>query len=753
MASGSDQDAALRMLQDQRATKGRQDPQSQLTAKSGLSDSAALSLHQDSLLAAPTIEEEEYSYRISIDTVSVDSLKDPTITQKIGFTDDGKHMLVKRKSRIFNNSALERFEIAFFRKAPASLFGSTTNAVNGDYPIKAGDALVLTLWGEVEKEQTLKVSNQGSVTVEGVGMVSINNMTLAEAEGALKGKLSKIYSGISGKRTFVNLRLESLSGIKVFVLGDATKPGGYVFYGNTSILQALYLAGGPSKIGSVRNIQVTRGDTTFTVDLYQYLIQGKKPEPSILLDGDILFLPRADILAGVSGDVGRPAVYEAKKGETVKDLLTFASRTNATAAHTISLWRIMDDGRSDVMDLDSAKAYATGGAAFPLQNGDSLVVRVSTKVSREFVEVQGSVWYPGRYAWKSGMTVADAIPLSGGLRPEAYAERVIIRRPMPDSSYSYLSEALSAPKQSLLPQDQLVVLNSAALKAPQPVYVEGAVKKPTTVAWQQGITVKTLIAMANGFLLNHQRGVVRIERLIPGKDETQILSLTITDDLKVGSGDDPVVEPGDRVVVPADPNFYVQEIVTITGAVRNQGSYSLNRTREPFGEFMKRVAKLDQNAFTQGGRLFRKRGTEIYQVNFDMKAALAGGYGSDITLQGGDSIDIPMEQLTVRVTGEVVSPGDVLWDKGQGIEDFIDAAGGYTINGDERRVIITYADGRKSTMNRADRDPDPGSVIFVPYMKEPEPTNWYQVVAAVTSTITAFAGVWMTWAIVTGKIK
>jgi protein involved in polysaccharide export with SLBB domain len=740
--SASEQQATMRLMEEQRANRGKQDPNGQGIPKSGASDSASLMLSHDSLLAAPLPGEDTLNYRVSVDTVPLAQVdKDPSITQKIGMTADGKSMLVKRKTLIPKTSQYGRFELLFFKNAPASLFGSTTNAINGDYPIKPGDVLVLTIFGEVEKEQTLKVNNQGKVNVEGVGLVSLINMNLGKTEAFLKSKLTKIYSGISSNRTQVNLRMESLSGIKVFVLGEVSKPGGYVFYGNTSLFQALYLAGGPNKIGSVRNIQVTRGDTAFTVDLYEYLMKGKKPEPSVLVDGDIVFLPRAEALAGITGDVGRPAIYEMRKGESAKDLLGFAGKTNVTANHTLSLWSLQPDGRSDVSDQDSPEAILSGTKVVSIKDGDSLVVRASTKTSMEYVDVIGSVWYPGKYGWKAGMTLAQAIPLAGGLKPEGYAERVVVRRLKADSSYAYLADSYSSPKLLLESRDQLMVLNKAQLKTPQMVYVDGAVKHPMAIAWQEGLTAKTLIAMADGFDLNHQKGNIRIERLVPGKDEAQILNFAISDDLKNGAGDEVKLLPGDRVVVPVDPAFYIQEIVSLTGAVRNPGTYSLIHTREGFKAFMDRVAKFDQNAFTQGGRLFRKRGDETYQINFDLNKALSGGEGAEIALQAGDSIFIPKEQLTIRVTGEVVSPGDALWSDGWSIKNYINEAGGYTINGDDDRVIVTYADGRKSTMDNAERDPDPGSVIFVPYKKEPEPTNWATVWTGVTAVVGATSAI------------
>jgi protein involved in polysaccharide export with SLBB domain len=191
-------------------------------------------------------------------------------------------------------------------------------------------------------------------------------------------------------------------------------------------------------------------------------------------------------------------------------------------------------------------------------------------------------------------------------------------------------------------------------------------------------------------------------------------------------------------VVPVDPDYYQQEVVTLTGAFLSPGPYSLLHKKETFRELMQRVGKLDPNAYLEGGRLYRRRGLERFQINFSMTEALDKGLAPPIALQDGDVIDIPFEQLTVRVMGEVVSPGDVLWVKGLDIKEYVDAAGGLTRTGDEDRVMVTYANGKKSTMNRAKQDPDPGAEIYVPFKKD-EPTDWYKVWGTVAAVVGALA--------------
>lgn len=635
----------------------------------------------------------------------------------------------------------QRYESWLFSRSMPSAFFDKQGVVSAEYPIKPDDQLVLSLWGAVEKEYPLTVNSQGKVFVEGIGLVSLNNMTLGNAEKVLRSKLTGVYAGIGQGRISVNLRPVSMGSNKVFVLGDVRRPGGYDLPGGSNVFLALYRAQGPNHIGSVRNIKVKRasGDS-LVFDLYDLLFRGGRADQAVLRDGDLVFVPRAQALVKVQGDVGRPAIYELKAGEGVREALLFAGGVNPTAGNATALWRLQDDGRFEVSDLGTPREFGPSGRQEPMSDGDSLMVRPSTKETEGTVELVGAVWYPGLYRYTAGMGVKQAVDLAGGLQKDGYADRVVIRRIQADSSFLILADSYANPSGvTLLPKDQLVVLSTKTLRAHKRLRVSGAVKKPMEMEWQPGIHLKNLIALAGGFAVNHQKGRVLVERLKPGSEEVRVIELKINDDLTIEGRDDLVLEPGDRVVVPTDPEFYEQELVSLSGAVRNPGAYALVKTRETVTEFVKRVAQFDENAFLQGGRLYRKRGNAYYQVNFDFKQAVAGKLKKAITLQHGDSIAVPMEQLTVQIKGEVVSPGDVLWVDGWDIDDYVNAAGGLTGTGDEDRIVVTYANGKKSNRDRADDDPDPGSIIEVAYKKPPEPVQWTQVVSAIGTVVTALA--------------
>ncbi len=736
-----------KMLQQERGAKrGAQALQSSLISMSD--DSSALLMSPDSaLLRGPSSRPDTLQYAIVLDTISLDSIAyyEKDIEEMVGPSLDGKGQIVKIRKKVPKRAKARRYELTVFETANPSIYGSTTAGVNGDYPIKAGDKLILTIWGEVEKEYTLTVSNQGSVTVEGIGVVSLNNANLSEAEAALKAKLGKIYSGINRKATFVNLRIESLSPIKVFILGEANKPGGYVFHGNTTVFQALYQAGGPNAKGSVRNIQVTREDTVFQIDLYQYLMFGKKTSPAVLLDGDIVFLPRAQVLAEASGDVGRPAIYELKQGEGVQELLRFAGNVNPTAADQgMIVERLFPGGRKDHLTIESPLKYqADTTLNCVLTDGDVVKVFASSEPSVQSVTILGSVKYPGTYQFHDSMTANDLLAVSGGPTDQTYEGRIQVLRPLPHGGYNLYSQSTRGEGTPLVANDTLIVYNARDLHKSDSVTVGGAVVKPGSYEFYEGMTAKDLILLAGGFTPERELGKLRLDRLNETGRGTHTEVLAIADNYDAeAEGSAISLHPWDHVEVPVNPDFHRPQKVVLHGAFRKPGTYTLLHPGETLNDLLNRSGGFQDEAYLEGAQFYRKalvRDTidTLGQIGLDLKRARMGDARNNIQLQNGDSLYVPVMAISVRVSGEVGFPTNVLWRKGRPAEWYVAQAGGYSLFSDPERVMIKYANGSVVLASEADRDPDPGAEIIVPYKKPPDPVHWTQVVGAFATVAAA----------------
>jgi protein involved in polysaccharide export with SLBB domain len=755
-------------------------------------------------------------------TMAIDSLG-----YDILFADQSKDTIFTDTS-VFRRKFM-RYERVIFSQSLPSAFYEIQGIVPADYPLKHGDNLELSLWGAVEKQFSLSVNNQGNVFVEGVGLVNVTNLNLGEAEKLITKKLQSVYSGIVQGRISVNLRTTKLSPTKIFVMGSVQRPGGYDLPGNANVFLALYRAGGSDEYGSVRNIIVRRanGDSA-KIDLYDFLLKGRKTGEGVLRDGDLVFIPKAEKLVKVTGAIGRPAIYELRNNETLSDLLIYAGGLLPNIDHTINLWRINEVGSPEVLEPGLAKDFASNKKEFQMQNGDSIFVFTSTKPNINVIQVSGSVFYPSHYKWTEGMLVKDAVTLAGGFSTEAFTDRIIVERINADSSFSYLSDDYNGSnKLKLLPNDNVVILDSRRLKNWRMISVVGYVKEPRDFEWQENLNALDLLILCGGFLPNASKSEIMIERLIEGEQGTKIITLPLKEGMSVKNDKRLALMPGDRVVIKADTSYYEPEVISLTGAVKNPGSYSLSKRGETFKNFIKRIAIMDPAAFVKGGQFFRKvvktpsinvntsnmgygnlQGLDSLQnrgygygnlMGFDSLQSRGYGYGNlqgqglmqsrgygygniqgqgmlqnrgygdlqekdktdssyrmnldfdrilrgkdkDIELQANDSIYIPFEMITVNVTGEVISPGHILWRKGWDVDDYLNAAGGLTITGDPERIVLTYANGSKIKSDKAKEDPNPGSTIQVHYKPVPVPTKWTEVVTAIGTLATAFATIAM----------
>lgn len=703
-------------------------------------DSLSMFLTPDSALEVP-LDGDTLYYRIETDTIPLDSVRyDHSIVAELGILAD-QWVIVKRRIPISKEEQPpERYEAIFFKNKSGGLFSSTTNAVDADYPLKAGDELVLTLWGEVEKESKLQINNQGRVLVEGIGLISLNGLNLGKAEQVLRTRLSRIYSGIRHKKTFVNLRLESLSPVKVFMVGEVEKPGGYVFYGNTDVFHGLYMAEGPNEIGSVRSIQVSRSDTTLTVDLYDYLMHGHKSKSSVLYDGDIVYLPRAEMIVEIKGDVGRPGRYELKKGETLKDLILYAGGVNVTTANqTMILQRIFPSGRQDFMDLKSPYAYLQGQDSFTMQDGDILTVSRSSDLPKEYITVIGAVKYPGTYQYQDSMKVPNVIRAAGGLLESTYQGRVQVLRTLVQGGNQMYSQPLEGENlMSLLPRDTVIVYDQQSMYIPDSVTISGAVMNPGAYLFQSGMKAKDLILLAGGFLPNREKGVLRIEHVRSDSRGMEVLYVNVADNYDFQTSQDIALRPWDHVEVPIDANFHRPYKVKLAGAFKKPGEYSLLYPGERIKDLIARTGGFQEDAFLDGAQFFRAKDS-IGRVGIELKKALAGAKLHNVELQHGDSLFVPVPSVHVRVMGEVGFPSSVLYRPGKDISWYIAKAGGFKESSAEDQVMIQYANGSVSTAEDADRDPDPGSLIVVPYREPDPPINWVSVAGAVASILSAVA--------------
>jgi protein involved in polysaccharide export with SLBB domain len=285
--------------------------------------------------------------------------------------------------------------------------------VPGDYIIGAGDGLQVRIWGQLEADLRVTVDRSGQIYIPRVGPISVAGVHYGELEQYLKNEVSKIFRNFNLTATVARLR-----SIQVLVVGNARYPGTYTISSLSTLVNAIFVSGGPTPQGSLRHIQVRRDGATVTdFDFYNLLIKGDKSKDVRLQPGDVLYIPPVGPLAAISGSVNSPAIYELKGSSTLNDLIEIAGGMSSLAdTGRITIERVADHQARKTLEFP----YDETSHALPLQDGD--IVRVFSIVPsfQDTVTLRGNVANPGRYPWKAGMHIRDLIPDPAALLTRRY---------------------------------------------------------------------------------------------------------------------------------------------------------------------------------------------------------------------------------------------------------------------------------------------------------------------------------------------
>ena len=660
---------------------------------------------------------------------------------------------------------LELFGRRLFQLAPETFEPSTFGPVGPDYELGPGDQLIITMWGAYQKVYDVNLSREGYVLMPEVGQIVLANLTLEGAKRRLLQTMTPSYQalnyGRSGATAYLDITVGKLRAIKVFVLGDAQRPGAYTLSSISTAFTALYVAGGPSNRGSLRNIRVIRGTEQIAeLDGYNYLLRGDKSNDPRLRDGDIIFIPAIGPKVAVLGRVLRPALYELRPGETCRDVVEFAGGPTASALRErAQIARILPPEQRDttpwvrvVIDVDLNQVLGNPGEGIPLFDGDVITVFAIPLDRRNFVVVEGAVWNPGRLEYEEGMTLSKAVARSGGLREEALMTRVEVFRTNPDETTIQISvsleDAISGdPKQDipLEQRDRIVVYSIHDIYPRQYVTIHGQVRKPGRYLLHKNMTVMDLIVRAGGLNKDAWTNWTEVARLELAEDgsladfETHRIAIDTT-----YSPDGPgsfLLRDFDQVFVRQRPHWEVERTVQLQGEILFPGKYPLRKGDETLQELVMRAGGLTPQAYPEGARFYRTF-EDAGRINTDLGRALEDpGSLDNLVMQPGDSLYVPPRVEFVTVRGAVGYPTSVLYVPGKSPRYYIAQAGSYTEQADRKRTRVTLPNGsiwQPRWFIIPDPEVEPGSVIFVPTLVQTERNTWETIrdTAALLSSLT-----------------
>lgn len=631
------------------------------------------------------------------------------------------------------DSTIQPFGYDLFSYPAGTFLPSVSVATPPSYVLGAGDEVVVTVWGETQLYHRLTVNREGNIYIPDVGPVAAQGLTIVQFRDKLLKRMSGIYSslvdGAAKANTFLDVSLARLKTIQVFVLGEVRKPGGYALSSMSGVLHALYLAGGPTGDGTLREVQVIRkGGAPEVVDVYAYILEGDKSKDGPLTDGDIVFVKPAGRRVALTGQVLRPAIYEMKEGENLGDLLTLAGGVRFDAyTDRIHVERIVPFGRRrefarDVLDydlrFDDLKALLQSSQV--MENGDIVTVYGIADRPENRVIITGNVNKPGRFEFHQGMRVADLLRAADSLKLSTFAERATVFRLLPNLRKEVIGfnahKALEGDERENLPlqnEDSVVVYAENRFFARNNVTINGAVRNPGEYPRYENMTVADLVVMAGGL----QEGANLTGWELSRVDTSDIN--TYTNLFRIDGGADywrsagpkgTALQDFDVLFVPFDPRVSTQKFVVFTGYVMFPGRYSIRFEGERLADMFKRAGGLRPGAYPEGSRLIRKF-NNAGLVPLDFHSVIFHPTTRDnVVVYDGDSINVAFIEDVIYVSGEVYVPSPVLFEEGAGLSYYIRQAGGYKEEADNGRTVVFLPGGKKWEGG----DILPGSTIFVP---------------------------------------
>ena len=633
-------------------------------------------------------------------------------------------------------------------------FESSMNlATPQNYRLGPGDVVNVDVWGASQESVSETISPDGTITIEGIGVIQLGGLSVSQAKARLKRELGPRYQGSK-----IDLTVGQTRTITISVIGEVKVPGTYTMSAFATVYNALYMAGGPNEIGTLRNVKVYRnGKLLSNVDVYDFLLNGKLSGDVRLQDNDVVTVAPYEALVNITGKVKRPMFYEMKKTESAATLLRYAGgftgdaytkaiRINRKAGAGYSVFSVgeFDMNSFKLMDEDSVSV-------------DSTIVRY-----QNMVEIKGAVFRPGMYQVGGDIsTVKTLVEAAAGLTEGAIGQHAVMHRMKPDRTLEVQSLDIvgilegTTPDVPLRNEDVIYIASREENEELKTVSINGEVHYPGTYRYAANETVEDLIIQAGGTTEAASLVKVDVARRITNPNATeaddqiaQTFSFKLTPNFEIQGQPDFTLQPFDEVYVRRSPNYTEQQNVTIEGEVQFEGTYALSNKGQRLSDVIQQAGGLTKRAYPEGTKLLRLMTPEerdmmetvlrtaqrnsgkdsidvrklltnaTYPVGIELDKAMANpNSDDDPILRDGDRIVVPRYTNTVSINGEVLYPNTVQFREGENADYYIERAGGTTSTAKKSQTIIIYMNGMVAKADRKHK-PKPGCQIVVPTKRQ-----------------------------------
>ena len=559
---------------------------------------------------------------------------------------------------IFTNGSLSLYEV------------SKDYIPNDSYILGPGDVVTVSIFGKSQADLQFTIKPDGFIEPASLPKIYLKGISLGQARNVVRRRLQNFYQFEKGQFA---LTLTTARTLNIQITGAVAQPGTYTLSAYNTAFNALIAAGGPNKLGTVRNIQVINGGRVKVLDVYEYLFNPQKQSDYYLQSNDIIYVPFIGDLVEIEGSVKQLGVYEMQAKETFSDLLRYSGGyLNDALEDEVQLVRKNTDG-------SFVKEYSGDDlSSLTFEDGDKVIIATQTSDRKDYVEVNGLVDYPGVYGIRDYPTLKALIG-KVGLREETRMDVGYITRLRTDGTTQLISFFLKGILEdasddiALQAEDVIKILDSRNYVDRATVKVSGEVRSPSEYTIDDQVTITALIDLSNGLTQEAKTDAAYIFRTHPN-GETEVLPVSLDDatfefqdrdELRILSEktfyDGAVINISGEVKIPLempyDKDITLAEVVELAGGLTFAGdSAQLMVYRMPFnGGSIGDLLEIPLNLATDGGQKFSPFDALVVRRKFGFQF-----------------------QEYVTIGGEVSYPGRYALRAGETVKGLIEKAGGIT---------------------------------------------------------------------------
>lgn len=656
---------------------------------------------QEALAKSMGVDLNSIKGQLSKSGSSEDKKNTETFPRGTQFDAEGNPISEEELEELEKSDELKPFGYDVFANSPQTFAPMMDIAIPADYIIGPGDKISVQVFGKEKDELELTVNREGQIIFPAHGPFTVSGLSFNEMKRLLTARIKEKVIGVD-----VVVGIASLRSMRVFVLGDAHKPGPYTLSSLSSVTHAIFAAGGISDIGSLRNIQLKRaGKLVTTLDLYDLLIKGDSRSDVLLQSGDVIFIAPKGNTISVEGEVRRPAIYELSQNENFNDVLAMSGGLLPTAfAKTTRVERYNQDSLRTVVNIDLTK---TSDLAKEAHSGDAVYVMKAAEMFEQSITVIGAVTRPGKYQWQTGQRITDIFPNidshllhSADLNYSIVVREIDIARNIEILQFD-IANAISAPnsKDNIVLQgnDKILVFTNVIKLIDSKINLDSLAFTQDNLAKKEQELAKDKYKQKQFWLKygdSEQVAQLDTEEAAAAKlveqsiaqfsggeleEELDLKELTLFSRQRLLM---PIIEKLKRQGKSGQPI----QLVEADGEVKFPGIYPLARNAR-VSDLIAAAGGLTESAYTVRAEVSRNQvinhRAQQTSLMFSLSAALAGDEKDNVLLSSKDRLNIHQvpawsENSVVELRGEFVFPGKYTVRRGESLADLITKAGGFT---------------------------------------------------------------------------